>query len=122
MTETFLPGDRVSIMATVKSIHESGSGPFATMHLDGARPTRPGIPIFCSRLTLVERPVTLPVNPYDYGPDPETGRPRWEVQVYADGRGWRDVRGVSSRVGVWHFDVAGGWVSPMGKWPVRPVA
>jgi hypothetical protein len=121
MTETFLPGDRVSIMATVTSIHEGSQGPLANMKLDGEGRPQLTISRFFSRLTLVERTVVLPVNPYDYGPDPETGQPRWEVQVGAGSTGWFYVSGVTCRKGVWWLHAGTSWSSPMGERPVRPV-
>jgi hypothetical protein len=118
MTETFLPGDRISIEGTVVipvTPHHSRT----CVSIDGI-----GVgprDVFTRRLTLVARPVVLPTNPYEYGPDPETGQPRWQVQVGAGSTGWCDVSGVTFQGGVWMLNVVGGWASPIGERAVRPV-
>jgi hypothetical protein len=116
MTHTFKPGDRISIEGTVKEV---GVGVTVNIVLDGIWTKNA---VHARRLTLVERPVVLPVNPYEYGPDPETGQARWEVQVNDDGW-WYNVSAVGFRGGKWHLhhDILSGSCL-IGARPVRPVA
>jgi hypothetical protein len=117
--EGFLKDDLVSLKVPV--VEDSDlSGMTKVQMVPGFLPNY-SVRVPNNRLTLVERTVVLPVNPYDYGPDPETGQPRWQVQSGVVG-GWADVVGVTCREGdVWRLETGGGWQWPIGERPVRPV-